>query len=784
MSRLPIMPLGIVSLLLAMTVLPTAGYAQLAPEIGYVYPPGAQAGTTVDVKLGGYDWTPDMQVFVHDPRVKLESVGAPTAVLVPEPPYWFGAKGRGPAWPLPRELSARLTIPADVPPGPVRFQVANANGPSPPGVFFVGDGSEVVEQAGRKTPQVLPALPVAVNGQIRLIEEVDQYEFVAPKNGPLTIELFARGLDSPLHGMLKIHDDQGKLIADVADTEGRDLSTTFIARAGAKYVLRLHDLDFAGDRSYVYRVLFWPGPRVQAAYPAAGRRGQTLKVEFVGLGLATGANQLETVARDVAFPATDASSFQYVLETPAGAARPFKLLVSNLAEQVAAANVTELQAPCAITGTIATRFGTQSFRVPMKKGDKWQIVGQTAVIGSPLDIDLTLTDVEGKEVATNDDAPGTIEPLINYIAPADSAYVLTLTDRSGKSGDKTANYRLLIQPHHEGFEITAPTQLPVPLGGTAKLALKAIRYGGYKGAILVALAGLPQGVTAAANLSIPEAKDDLVIDLISQADAQAIASLATVTASAKLSDGSAITLSKSVLLATTMKPRIKITPEGLDDVRKVQRGSTFLAPLFIERLEGYQGPITLEMTAKQQRHRQGLASDEFIVPPDAKKVEYPIFVPEWMETTKTSRMILNGVVQVPDPKGNVRTLVQRMELRIGLLPLGALLKLASGSTGEADELSVRAGGEVQVPLMLFRAADFREPVQIELVPTDLPPGAFTAPPITLAADASTGNILLKVAGESMPAGRYSLLFRASAKKDGKWPVISETKIPLVVQPAQ
>ena len=70
--------------------------AQLVPEIGYVYPSGGRAGTTVDVVIGGYDWTPDMQLFVHDPRIKLELIGPATPVLVPEPPHWFGFKARGP----------------------------------------------------------------------------------------------------------------------------------------------------------------------------------------------------------------------------------------------------------------------------------------------------------------------------------------------------------------------------------------------------------------------------------------------------------------------------------------------------------------------------------------------------------------------------------------------------------------------------------------------------------------------------------------------------------------
>ena len=207
-----------------------------------MFPSGAKGGTTVDVTLGGYDWTPDMQLFVHDPRIKLELIGPPSPVLVPEPPYWFGAKGRGPAWPLPREFPARLTIPADVPSGLVRWQAANANGSSPVGLFYVGDLPEIVEDANRKSPQVLPSLPVTVSGQIRKIEEIDRYEFSAPKTGPVTIELLARQLGSPLHGMLQVRDAAGHVVVDAADTEGRDITETFIARAQEKYIVSLHDL--------------------------------------------------------------------------------------------------------------------------------------------------------------------------------------------------------------------------------------------------------------------------------------------------------------------------------------------------------------------------------------------------------------------------------------------------------------------------------------------------------------------------------------------------------------
>ena len=116
--------------LLIVAVLGQVSAQNVRPQIGYVYPPGGRAGTTVDVQVGAFDWTPDMQVFVHDPRVKIELTGPAGEMILTPPPYWFGPKAGIAQPPLAREVPARITIPADMPPGPIRWQVANANGGS------------------------------------------------------------------------------------------------------------------------------------------------------------------------------------------------------------------------------------------------------------------------------------------------------------------------------------------------------------------------------------------------------------------------------------------------------------------------------------------------------------------------------------------------------------------------------------------------------------------------------------------------------------------------------
>lgn len=752
-------------------------HAQLAPEIGYAHPAGVQAGTTVEVTLGGYDWTPDMQLFSHDPRVKLELIGSPTSVLVPEPPYWFGAKARGYAWPLAREFQARITVPAEVPPGFIRWQAANANGVSPAGVIHVGAIPEVLEDSKSNGPQFLPQLPVAVSGQIRRIEEVDRYRIRPVQTGPIALELLARQLTSPanpmaLHGIVRVYDDSGRCVIDSAATEGLDLAATFAAEANRDYVITLHDLDFAGDRSYVYRLLIAPAPSLAAAYPSAGRRGETRAVDFVGWGIATGTAQLESVTRDVTFPAEPTvETFDFVLETSFGKTKPYSFLLSDVAELVEGTAFSDL--PAAVTGKLDVRYGSDTFPVSFKKGDVWQISGMSRTARLPLDIELSLLAPDGKELITADDVPGSTNAELTFTVPADGIYQLVVTDRSGRSGNQGASYRLSLEKPKEDYSVTLPDLLSVPIGASTKLLLTVVRRNGFKGPITFSFEGFPEGITAATSVVLPEDKNELPIDVTCSGDAPASASLVKVTAVTTRNSTAETRPIKSFVVATIMKPRIKITPEGLDDVSKVRRGSTHLFPLHIERLEGFASEITLEMTSKQQRHRQGLASDELVIAPSANRVEYPIFVPEWMETTKTSRMILNGAVHVPDPKGNVRTLLQRMEMRLGILPEGALMKI----THTAADCRANIGQVVSIPLSVSCVPEFRETIQIDLIPNESQAGLIQAQPISVSPGEAEATLTIHLANDAKLVGEQSFLIRATARQHGRWLVKSETIVP-------
>jgi hypothetical protein len=813
---------SIISALCLGLVAPRSVLAQLVPEIGYVHPAGGQPGTTVDVVLGGYDWSPDMQLFAHDPRIKMELLGPPSPVLVADPPYWFGAKARGPAWPLPREFPARITIPADVPPGIVRWQAANANGASPVGFLHVGGGAQVIEDVSRVRPsrpdslrldtsatelsgaetQRLPSLPVVVSGRIQRIEEVDRYAFQVPAAGPVTVTLIARQIGSPLHGMIKVHDAAGRVVLDIADTQGTDLQATFGAEAGASYTLSLHDLDFAGDRSYVYRLLLSTEPRVVAAFPAAVRRGAAQSVEFLGWGIATGAAKMESVKRDVSIPADARDSFEYHWDTPIGRTMPWKLAVAetvDLVEPTDGRGLALSQLPTSVTGSLRLPYDADVYTVKLEKNSQWRIVAEARAVGSPVDVELSILGPDGKELMTHDDAPATTDATLLFKVPADGEYRIVVAEKAGANHGRAGFYRLRVGAEAPGFTGSTPPTVNLPLGGKVKLTIPVVRSGGFADPVTLALSALPPGVKPLGELVIPQGKNDLAIEFECAADAPAQAALVQVTATATVAGQTQTKSLGNVLVATTLKPRFKLTPEGLDDVRKVQRGSTFLAPLLIERLDGFADPIVLEMTSKQQRHRQGLASGEFTIEPGAARIEYPIFVPEWMETTKTSRMILNGTARVADPKGNIRTLVQRMELRIGVLPQGALLKV----THAAVEPFVSAGGEVEIPILVSRAPELRETVRVDIRPVDSAhpadgtaaspaltivdgkpthPTATPSPeklesaPLDLPPGQESACLKVRVPADTSHRGQREWIIRASTLRDGRWPVVSEATL--------
>ncbi|MBM3979363.1 MAG: hypothetical protein FJ304_03595 [Planctomycetes bacterium] len=778
------------SLLASLTLLALApcAFAQKAPEAGYVYPPTGKAGTTVNVVLGVYDATPDMQFFTHDPRVKLEALGPPSALLLPPPPYWFGQKAFSGALPVSREVPAKFTIPAGFPPGPVRWQLANASGISGAGTFLVTDGTDVLEDEKGTGPQKLAPLPVAVCGRLIKIEETDRYQFRAAKAGPVTIDLTARRLGANVLAALEVRDAAGKLVADAVDSEGRDANLTFSAAANADYTVSVRDIDFRGHRSYVYRLSISAGPKVLAVLPAAGKRGETRTVEFVGPGVATGAPKLESVTKSVAFPATAGEdSFDYKLQTPHGDAT-VTLLVSDLTEAVESAN-RALAVPSATTGTFATADTEKLFTLVGKKGDTLAISAQSQALGSPLDVTLALRGPDGKEVARNDDLPGTTDAALTYTFAADGTYTVAVGEQSGKARDRASVFRLVVQKPAPDFVLRTVQKLPIKAGTPGQLAITATRLGGHKEPITLQITGLPAGVTATGPLVIPAGAAALNVPLALAPDAAITTSVVRVvgtsTVEGKPAERVALApapgnlvaaspdehLTPAILVGGTITPPFKITPVEKDGGRRIPRGAEHPAELIVERTAPFNGEIVLQMAAQQSRHKQGIRGNDVVVPAGAARAIYPVFMPEWLETARTSRMALVAYAKIPDPKGNVRYVLAAMNGQITMSIEGALLKVSVAE----EERVVKAGAPLAIPVKLAVVPTLTDSVTVELIAPDALKGKVTAPAVKAEAGKSDQVLALSAKVAADVTGTHRFTVRASTKRDGKYLVLSEAE---------
>jgi len=790
------------SLCFQLVVISSTALAQKAPQAGYVFPPGGKAGTTVDVRLGGCDWTPDVQFFAHEPGVVLQAGGPPGDVLMPEPPYWFGIKSMVNDPPLPREVPARFTLPIDLPPGPIHWRVANANGGSNTGVFIVGEGDELIEDEQRGAPDELTRLPVTVSGRLGRIEEVDRYRFKAPRDGVVTCELMARRLGSDFHGVLEVRDDTGRVLSEVVDTEGVDPVLTFAARAGAWYTVDVRDLDFRGYRSYVYRLTVTTGPRVLAALPAAGRRGTASPVEFIGIGVASGCNKLERVTRKVAFTGDPArTAMAYRLETPYGTAPTFALFLSDLPEFVDASDgnqdIQKLTGPGAVTALMDRRGGKKRFTIECKKGELWAFSAEARRIGSPLDLTLTVFGPDGKEIAQSDDVAGTTDPAVDFKVTADGLYRIEVTDVSSTEGAEVAAFRLVADRPADDFSLRAVPEVNVPVGGNASFAVNLTRLGGFKEAVKLTVRGLPPGVTAAGNLTIPATATALTISLEAAKDAPASATLVEIIGTAIIGDRTvahtalataagnlaprcpAETLVSQILVASTLKPPFKVTPVEADGGRRVHRGATYPAELIVERVDSFRGEIFLDMAATQSRHRQGIRGPVLTVPNQVGRIAYPVVVPEWLETNRTSRLALVAMARIPDGRGTLRYVLSPMTGQITMSIEGALLKLSH----TAEDLAVLPGQTLLVPLKIARASQLDQPVRVEfLVPEPLR-DLLRADPLVVPRNQEAVDWTLKTSDSPRLVGRRTLTLRASTTAGGL-PVISETVLDVEFLPVR
>ena len=174
------------------------------------------------------------------------------------------------------------------------------------------------------------------------------------------------------------------------------------------------------------------------------------------------------------------------------------------------------------------------------------------------------------------------------------------------------------------------------------------------------------------------------------------------------------------------------------------------------------------MAAKQGRHRMGITAPILEVANGTTDILYPCFMPEWLTTDRTTRMVVYGYGEVTDPKGNIRHVGINSDARITMIMEGAHLKLSH----QADEIEVTSGESFDIPVKILRSSVLQTPVDIDLEIDGPVTELIRSDPVTLSVDQSQATIHIHTTADSRLKGIIPVTIRAKTLQDGKWLVKS------------
>ncbi|QDU93351.1 PPC domain-containing protein [Lignipirellula cremea] len=514
------------------------------------YPAGAQAGTTVELKIteqNDLEYA-DALRFSH-PGITAKPVLTEVDQFYPEPR------------PVPNQF--QVTVAANVPPGVYEVRATGKYGVSNARRFVVSDLPETqeTEPNNEQEKATVAAVPGVMNGLFGA--DYDYFQFTASKGQRLVLVCTAARIDSRGDPVIAVFDASGKELFRSQDGVGLDPIIDFTAPAAGDYFVLVHELTFAsggGANTSPYRLTIADRPWVDYVDPPIVSRSNPTKVTVYGSNLGgtktdimlRGRNleKVETtitapsdpkqwkLTPDVAAAPVEAALDYFVYRHGAsgGQANPIRLAVSDSELQAEQepnhdpAKPQELSLPANVIGYFegSDRDG---YSFEAKRLDSFWIEVESQRLGQPTDaafvVQRLTQNAEGEwiaaDVSTFDDqttpATGvrlpleTNDPATLFVAPTDSRYRILVWDQFGSEGGARYPYRLVFRKPEPGFRAIAipdmvqeqnqsrtynvTTRTPtVRRGGGLEVMLAVWRTDGFVGPIEFQASGLPAGVTA------------------------------------------------------------------------------------------------------------------------------------------------------------------------------------------------------------------------------------------------------------------------------------------------
>lgn len=542
------------------------------PHLAYAYPAGGQVGTTCKVVLGGQHLKEITEVHISGAGVQAELVswyrpmtrgeynqlqmklteareklseqkrGSPEESMVA---FTAGVSEdelremevfrerdrdpkRQPNEQLEEELTIRLTIEANASQGKRELRLVSETAVSNPLWIHIGPWTEINESEPNDTTpnRVQEEFPMIINGQI-MPGDIDCFTFDAREGEQLVISAGARDVIPYLadavpgwfQAVLSLTDSAGREVAFADSFEYRqDPVIFFVVPRNDRYTVRISDAIFRGREDFVYRITLGEIPFVTSVFPLGARCGSEVDVEIRGWNLS------ETKFSAHLLPCGKMRQKQWFdLPQKNGLSVRFPLQVDVLADVFEAEpnNGQESSQPVSTRANIHGRIDSPGDQDVFFISRGGQLVAEVLARreGSPLDSQLTLTDIDGNEIAFNDDHEDRsqgfqthhADSLLEAFVPSSGAY-LRISDTQGNGG-KGYVYRLSLRSADPDYEVrVTPGSIVARAGSVVPITAYALRHDNYHEDIELALLNAPAGFELSGAI-IPGNADRITLTL-------------------------------------------------------------------------------------------------------------------------------------------------------------------------------------------------------------------------------------------------------------------------------
>jgi len=152
--------------------------------------------------------------------------------------------------------------------------------------------------------------------------------------------------------------------------------------------------------------------------------------------------------------------------------------------------------PASISGVIEKREDQDVFLFEnLKKGESLVVGLFARSLGFPTDPLVEIYDSTGKLLSTQDDKDrATRDPAFTYKIPADGAYQISIRDLHRVGGPRYA-YRMEVAKLQPSVKLTLQSGEFVKTGEKLEIEVTVSRLGGFADELMIAIDGLPEGVS-------------------------------------------------------------------------------------------------------------------------------------------------------------------------------------------------------------------------------------------------------------------------------------------------